>query len=113
MLVSYLSSKITIFPFQNLEELISKTNYRIAIPSGSYVQSLFENSKQDSWQEAWSKRVDTFQTHEDEMKFGVKTILRDESADCKMHNFGDITTLVFKPNSGWLSKMPIQKLRSV
>ena len=28
---------------------------------------------------------------------------------CKMHHFGDIATLVFKPNSGWLSKMPIQE----
>ena len=28
---------------------------------------------------------------------------------CGMHHFGDVTTLVFKPNKGWLSKMPIQK----
>ena len=28
---------------------------------------------------------------------------------CSMHRSGDTATLVLKPNSGWLSKTPIQK----
>ena len=29
---------------------------------------------------------------------------------CKMYHFGDTATVVFKPNLGWLSKMPIKKI---
>ena len=56
-LISYLTTKIIILPFNGIDSLLSDTNYKIAVDPGSAYQSEFQYSTDPVWKKAWTNRV--------------------------------------------------------
>ena len=60
MLVSYLSTRLIVLPFNNLQELINLPNYLIAFrPGGSYEDD-FKLSKSPLYQQAWKTKIEPY-----------------------------------------------------
>ena len=57
MLISYLSTRITVLPFDNIPELIALSQYRILLVPGSSDQEDFRTSQDPDWKTAWIERV--------------------------------------------------------
>ena len=57
MLISYLSMRTMILPFNSLETLVSKSDYDIALIPDSTMQSSFELGTSPVWKQAWEERV--------------------------------------------------------
>ena len=57
MLISYLSTRKIVLPFQNIPELISKTQYRIILSPGSSYEDDFKLATDPDWMTAWEDRV--------------------------------------------------------
>jgi len=58
MLISYLSTRFTVLPFNNIPELITNTNFKISIfPGSAYIQT-FNQSNDPYWKEAWKYRIE-------------------------------------------------------
>ena len=60
MLISYLSKRVTVLPFNNLPELIENTNFRIALLPGSYYEDAFKYATDHYWKIAWKERIQPF-----------------------------------------------------
>ena len=60
MLVSYLSSKMIVMPFHSVDELISNTNFKVAVLSGSYQEDSIRLSMDDKWQNLWTQRIEPY-----------------------------------------------------
>ena len=57
MLISYLSTRVTVLPFNNIPELISQSQHRIILVPGSSYEDAFKTSKDPDWMVAWKDRV--------------------------------------------------------
>ena len=60
MLISYLSTRVIVLPFNNIPELIEKTNFRIAVWPGSYPEDTFKYATDHYWTIAWKERIQPF-----------------------------------------------------
>ena len=56
-LISYLATDIINFPFDNLENLLKLSSYKIAVESGTYSEDYFRLSKDPIIQKAWTERI--------------------------------------------------------
>ena len=57
MLVSYLSAIKIGLPFNNMEELMGNTDYKIIIMWGSFFEDAFKFAKDPLWKRAYTERV--------------------------------------------------------
>ena len=57
MLISYLSTRFVVLPFNNIPELISRTNSKISLFPGSSLMDSFSQSEDHYWKEAWKYRI--------------------------------------------------------
>ena len=57
MLISYLSTRKIVLPFQDIPELVSKTQYRIILSPGSSYEDDFKLATDPDWMAAWEDRV--------------------------------------------------------
>ena len=60
MLISYLSKRVVQLPFNNIPELLEKTNYRIAINPGGYYEDVFKYATDYHLKIAWKERIQPF-----------------------------------------------------
>ena len=60
MLISYLATRKIVLPFNNVEELVKKSNYKIAINPGTTQEDVFKYSSDESWQKAWNDRIEPY-----------------------------------------------------
>ena len=60
MLISYLSKRVTVMPFNNIPELLENTNFRIALFPGSYSENAFEYATDHHLKRAWKERIQPF-----------------------------------------------------
>ena len=60
MLISYLSKRVVVLPFNNIPELLENTNYRIALWPGGYAEDVFKHSTDDHFKRAWKERIQPF-----------------------------------------------------
>ena len=58
MLVSYLSARFIVMPFNSIPELITNTDYKIVVLPGSSMMESFKQSNNFYWQEAWKNRIE-------------------------------------------------------
>ena len=57
MLISYLSTRFVVLPFNNIPELITRTNFKISLFPGSSLMDSFSQSEDHYWKEAWKYRI--------------------------------------------------------
>ena len=57
MLISYLSTRVIVLPFNNIPELISKTQFRIVLTPGSSYEDDFKTATDPDWVIARKDRV--------------------------------------------------------
>ena len=57
MLISYLSTRFIVLPFNTIPELITNTNFKISVFSGSSMMDSFIQSNDFYWKEAWKYRI--------------------------------------------------------
>ncbi len=57
MLISYLSTRVTILPYNSIPELLLTSQHRIVLVGGSSYEDAFKTSKDPDWMVAWSDRV--------------------------------------------------------
>ena len=57
MLVSYLSTRVIVLPFNNIRELVENTDFRIAIIPGTSFEDAFKYSTDPIWQKAYKERI--------------------------------------------------------
>ena len=57
MLISYLSTRVTVLPFNNIPELISQSQFRIVLTPGSSYEDDFKTATDPDWVIAWNDRV--------------------------------------------------------
>ena len=60
MLISYLSKKVVQLPFNNINELLEKTNFRIVVLPGSYYEDVFKYATDYHFEMAWKERIQPF-----------------------------------------------------
>ena len=60
MLVSYLSTKVIVLPFNSIKELVEKTDFRIALTPGTSYEDSFKYSTDPIWQKAYSERIEPY-----------------------------------------------------
>ena len=60
MLISNLAARILVLPFDGINTLMSHSNYKIAVQSGTYQQSVLEDSLDPIWQAAWKERTEPY-----------------------------------------------------
>ena len=60
MLISYLATRKILLPFNNVEELVKTSNYKIAINHGTTQEDVFKYSSDEWWQKAWNKRIEPY-----------------------------------------------------
>ena len=60
MLVSYLSAKVEILPFRNVEQLIENKDFKVALLQGSYVEDSFRDVQNQIWKQLWSNQIHPF-----------------------------------------------------
>ena len=59
MLISYLAAERTvILPFEGIESLVTKSNYKIAVNPNTAQMDSFKYSKISTWQTAWYERIE-------------------------------------------------------
>ena len=57
MLISYLSTRFIVMPFNTVPELITNTDFKITVFSGSSTMDSFSQSNDFYWQQAWKTRI--------------------------------------------------------
>ena len=57
MLISYLSTRFIVMPFNTIPELITSTDFKITAFSGSSMMDSFIQSNDFYWQQAWKTRI--------------------------------------------------------
>ena len=57
MLITYLSTRQIVLPFNNIPELVSASPFRIFLIPGSSYEDAFKTSRDPSWMAAWEDRV--------------------------------------------------------
>ena len=60
MLVSYLSTRKINLPFKNIEELVTKTQYKIELTPGTAFIDTFRYSEDPFWQKAYKDRMEPY-----------------------------------------------------
>ena len=60
MLISYLATMTVSLPFKDLSDLVTNTQFRIILLSGSFHEDHFKTSKDQIWQAAWTDRVQPY-----------------------------------------------------
>ncbi len=60
MLISYLSTRVILLPFTNVEELVMFTNYKILVPPGTISEDKFKYDTRSLWMKAWTDRVQPY-----------------------------------------------------
>ena len=74
MLISYLSTRVTVLPFNNIPELISQSQFRIVLLPGSSFEDDFKTATDPDWVISWNDRV---KPHLDEfMGVGVSGLVK-------------------------------------
>ncbi len=73
MLISYLSTRVTVLPFNNIPELIAKSQYRILFIPGTSSEDAFKKSQDPDWMVAWKERIQP--TLKDFIGFGTSGFL--------------------------------------
>ena len=57
MLISYLSANKIELPFQNIEEMLENTNYKIILNYNSAGEDFFKLNKKESFAKAYEERI--------------------------------------------------------
>jgi hypothetical protein len=60
MLVSYLSARVITLPFGNIAQLVSETDFKIALIPGSSFMDAFKFSTDPVWQGAFNSRIEPY-----------------------------------------------------
>ena len=60
MLISYLATRKIVLPFNSVEELVKKSDYKIAIIPGTNAENVFKYSSDELWQKAWNERIEPY-----------------------------------------------------
>ena len=60
MLISYLATRKIVLPFNSVEELVKKSDYKIAIIPGTNAENVFKYSSDETWQKAWNERIEPY-----------------------------------------------------
>ena len=72
MLISYLSTRVIVLPFTNIEELVENSDFKIGLAPGSSYEDAFKFSSDPAWQKAYAERI---QPNLDEYKPYVERIV--------------------------------------
>ena len=59
-MISYLATRKIVLPFNNVEELVKTSNYKIALVPGTNAENVFRYSSDKWWQQAWSERIEPY-----------------------------------------------------
>ena len=95
MLISYLSKRVVVLPFNNIPELIDNTNLRIAVLPGSYHEDKFKFATDHYMKIAWKERIQPF-LHEYKDNNGNMT--QYPLADASITLYGEgVSVRYFKP----------------
>ena len=57
MLISYLSTRFTVMPFNSIPELIRNTDFEMSVLQGSSLMDTFKHSNDFYWQQSWQTRI--------------------------------------------------------
>ena len=57
MLISYLSTRFIVLPFNNIPELLDNTDFKIHFFPGSSYEASFQQSEDFYWKKAWNERI--------------------------------------------------------
>jgi hypothetical protein len=68
MLISYLSTRVITLPFGSILQLVSKTDFRIALLPGTSFMDAFKFSTDPVWQGAFTSRIEPYLDEYEEYK---------------------------------------------
>ena len=71
MLISELSARRSIIPFDSIETLLLNSDYKIGVMPTTYFEDFFRNSKDPIIQRAWIERVEPYLDYYDEILQGM------------------------------------------
>ena len=65
MLITYLSTRVTVLPFDSLSTLMDNTNFKITTHLDTSLENKFRFATNPLWQKAWKERMEPYR---DELK---------------------------------------------
>ena len=60
MLISKLSIRVIPLPFDNIENLLTKSDFKVALNPGSSYEDAFKTSTDPIWKAVWTERIKPF-----------------------------------------------------
>jgi hypothetical protein len=60
ILVSYLSARVTVLPFNSIAQMVRTSEYRLYVIPGSAHEDIFKYSTDPIMQEAWTKNIEPY-----------------------------------------------------
>ena len=57
MLISYLSTRVIVLPFDGIKTLLDNSDFKIALNPGSSYEDAFKLATDPVWQDAWKFRI--------------------------------------------------------
>ena len=60
MLISYLAERTIILPFDDIDSLMAKSNFKMSITPNTAQEGTFKNSKIPLYQKAWAERIEPY-----------------------------------------------------
>jgi hypothetical protein len=90
MLVSYLSARVITLPFGNIAQLVSKTDFKIAVIAGSYYVDAFKFSTDPVWRGAFNSRIEPYLAEYEEYGTAMIGILKHDTVTAMYDNYFSI-----------------------
>jgi hypothetical protein len=60
MLISYLATRVIVFPFNSIPEMVHTSGYQLYIDPGGYMEDSFKLSTDPDWQKAWTEMIEPY-----------------------------------------------------
>jgi hypothetical protein len=58
MIVSYLSTRVIVLPFQSIAEMVKTNEYSLFLEPGTFLVDAFRLSTDPTWKKAWNENID-------------------------------------------------------
>ena len=87
MLISTLSTRVIVLPFQNIPELVSATPFRISLNPGSSYEDAFKTSRDPDWMVAWTERIEPHLADYTGRTTRLVQLIQDESTTALYDNY--------------------------
>ncbi|XP_059081679.1 glutamate receptor ionotropic, kainate glr-3-like isoform X2 [Tigriopus californicus] len=95
MIISFLAVRTTVLPFSSMEEMLTKTDFKVAVQPGTSYVDTFRHSNNPMLKRIWTERIEPYIADYPQSKIGLSMKIIEESGYALFDNF--FTTISYEP----------------